>query len=167
MYASPVLLALRRHPKRNTFIGVHWTQWPWPSLVLQAMYRKYGPKPDPNSSEAYRRSAYHRLAILYMGVCWSAFGVAIFWWYRKDWDNHYRVAKEEGNEALPTNLYFATRLVDKYNTLNLNTNLSIHLKRRRRVAVNLSLYRYLIEYWYKGLFQFSFHFVAETTSRMG
>jgi len=54
MRSSLVLDALRRHPNRKTFIGVHWTQWPWPGMVATAIYRKYGPKPDPNSGEAYR-----------------------------------------------------------------------------------------------------------------
>ena len=37
-------MAIKRHPKRNNIIGVHWTQWPWPSMVARAIYRRYGPR---------------------------------------------------------------------------------------------------------------------------
>ena len=53
------------------------TQWPWPSLVSRAIWRKYMPKPmDPGSQ--YRRSIFHRLSLVYFAVAWSVAGIAVY-----------------------------------------------------------------------------------------
>jgi hypothetical protein len=47
-------MGVRREPKNN-FLGVHWTQWPWPSLFVRAIFRRFVRRPNDAASE-YRRS---------------------------------------------------------------------------------------------------------------
>ena len=65
-------MAIKRHPKRNNFLGVHWTQWPWPSMVAKAIYRRYGPRvgnPEKNQMIA------NRLSLAYLFCAFTLVGV--------------------------------------------------------------------------------------------
>lgn len=63
-------MGLRKYPKRNALFGVHWSKWPWPSLVVQSMWRHFVPKPMDADSQ-YRRSMFHRLSLVYVFVSWA------------------------------------------------------------------------------------------------
>ena len=69
---------LRKGPKRNAFLGVHWTQWPWPSMVARAIWRRYMPKPA-DATSPFRKTMERRLALVYLMCGWSMLCLVLFW----------------------------------------------------------------------------------------
>ena len=81
MRLTSTLLTLRRRPKRNSIFGVHWTQWPWPSLVAGAIYRRFGPQStltqETRTAYAMRASFLHFVVgstVLSAGVAYYYYG---------------------------------------------------------------------------------------------
>ena len=72
MRLTQCLLALRRRPERKGFLGMEWTQWPWPSYLIAAVYRRFGPR--MHLDEATRTKGQVTSSLFYMVTSWVVLG---------------------------------------------------------------------------------------------
>ena len=68
---------MKKDPIRRGFLGVHWTRWPWPSLVAADIYRQYAKRPmSPMNPGRMRKLRLLRGS--YFLIAFTIFGYVIF-----------------------------------------------------------------------------------------
>jgi len=77
--SQPVFL--RKAPQARKMFGIDmwWRYIPWPSYLIKAIIRKKMNPEKLGPTEAHRKSAFHRLSILYGLLTWSALGFGVIW----------------------------------------------------------------------------------------
>lgn len=67
-------MTIQKMPRKQSLMGMPWTMWPWPNLMIKTVFRKFAPKPAKFDQALYQRRHF-QLSVLYCFLATTCFGL--------------------------------------------------------------------------------------------